>query len=420
MSKVLESFLVALGFETDDKGLKEADNGFRALTAQALKFGSIIAGVKFGQGIIQDFAESNDKLGKFQRLSGISVDTIDTLGYALKREGGSADTAYGVLEKMFELINTPNTERDGWLADLARSGIADPEVILNARTAEEAFGALAERFRELSKLQQMQAGRALGFDDATIRLLAKGREGLGAYIKEAHRYKTVTQEQVDVAARFLDSQTNLERIIKSVSDTFANDITRSVTSATNAFNDWYAINKKWIDSGIKDVSKAVADNMGLIAAAVGVIGASTALATLGKLLGFFGAGGAAAGLATAGTVLLRGGIVGASGYAGWSLGDFLNENIVNPGVRALTPGIRSEDQDLGGWLYDYIHGDKTAALAREMAVPYQAAANQVDQRRYVTINVNGGDPNEVRKIVREEVGGMTQETIYDFTGAVEN
>ena len=78
------------------------------------------------------------------------------------------------------------------------------------------------------------------------------------------------------------------------------------------------------------------------------------LATAGKAA----MGGLAKLVPLAGKAVLPAAAVAGAGYAGWRIGGWLNENVVDPAVRRLTG---DENQTLGGWIYDKLNpGDPMA------------------------------------------------------------
>ena len=70
--------------------------------------------------------------------------------------------------------------------------------------------------------------------------------------------------------------------------------------------------------------------------------------------GGIGAGGMSR-LAGAARFLGPAAAVASSGYAGWEVGTWLNNNVVNPGVQWATG---DKNASLGTWIYDKIHGDE--------------------------------------------------------------
>jgi hypothetical protein len=431
MSKVIESFLIALGFETDEKGIVQAENAFASLTAQALALGAAAAGMKIF-GMASDFADSVDKIGKFSQLTGISAETVDALGYALEREGGAADGAFSALEKMMELMNTPFTGNDGWMEELARAGI-NPNLVMEARSAEEALAALAGQMAGLSKTQQLQAGHALGLDDATIRLLAKGRGGLSAYIAEAKALGVITKEQTKIADAFKDSQTDLDRVMRDVSHTFSGPMAKSITEATEKFTEWYKVNRDWINLGINDTAEVLADNLGKVATALGLIAGASILGGLSKVAGALGAAKTASVLSGVRGLLMRGGALGASTLIGLEFYEQLKELDINPATAGFLLGGK-QGAAAGTALYDWMNSPESESDDSIGGARYPSSArggsrgrggnggggSTYNDNRLVEIKINGGDTNEVRRVIREEINEMAEQSMLDFSSAVAN
>lgn len=116
--------------------------------------------------------------------------------------------------------------------------------------------------------------------------------------------------------------------------------------------------------------------MGSVWRLVWALGAMTATAIPASIAGLKSLGGA---MATAGTkantligLLGKVGSVGAAAMAGWEIGSWLNDNVINPSVQKLTG---QKDQTLGGWFYDALHPEEAAAMQQQSILG--AGASQV-------------------------------------------
>lgn len=117
------------------------------------------------------------------------------------------------------------------------------------------------------------------------------------------------------------------------------------------------------------LTKGIVIAFGALSAVVAVGGVLTLATTGFKALGLaMAAGGAAGGLGG-----MLGGVAGGLGllakaagvfmaaYAGWQVGGWLNDNVINPGVEKLTG---QKGQTLGGWVYDITHPEQEAKGSR--------------------------------------------------------
>jgi hypothetical protein len=78
------------------------------------------------------------------------------------------------------------------------------------------------------------------------------------------------------------------------------------------------------------------------------------------------------------------GAVGGAAFAGWEIGSWLNENVVNPGMEKLTG---EKGQTLGGWVFDKMNPDESAG--RQSLIAPSARA-KVEGK--VDINITGLPP----------------------------
>ncbi|MEW6612709.1 MAG: hypothetical protein AB1409_08210 [Pseudomonadota bacterium] len=115
-----------------------------------------------------------------------------------------------------------------------------------------------------------------------------------------------------------------------------------------------------------------------------------------------------AGLAKTAALLGRAGAVGAAAFAGWEIGTWLNENVVNPGVQKLTG---DKDATLGTWLYDKLHPEEGKPAAR-MTAAQAAASQRQDIRNQVSIRIEG----DTKARVTEMRSGSDQTQIDVMSG----
>ena len=127
--KVLESFLIALGMKVDEKSFQKADAAFGGLTKSALQLGAVFAGKLAIDKVVGDFKQAGTELNNFNKLTGLSTQNVQSLGQALKAQGGSASDAFSAMKKIQDLMASPITGDTGWFGDVAKLGL-NPDVII--------------------------------------------------------------------------------------------------------------------------------------------------------------------------------------------------------------------------------------------------------------------------------------------------
>lgn len=285
--RVLESFLIALGIKVDEKSFQKADAAFGGLTKSALQFGAVLASKLAIDKVVGDFKDVGTQMENFHRLTGLSTQKVQSFGQALAAMGGNASDALGTFQKVQELMRSPITGKIEWAADAAKYGI-DPDVIIKAKSTEEALANIAGEMEKLPLLQKRLAGQAMGFSDGEINVLIKGRAELEKQLDVRNKLGIMTDKQVEDAARLTKANSDLNLVFTDMGNTIGGELTPALTEMAEEFVSFYRANKDLVDSGLKEFFGGVADNIELAAAAMALLGGASALKGLAALKSLLG------------------------------------------------------------------------------------------------------------------------------------
>lgn len=183
--------------------------GIGGLTA-ALTGGGFIAAVKSA-------ADAADRLDELSERTGVAVESLNGLDYAIKLSGGSTDE----LEKGLQSLNKKLSEvaaGDKSTAALFKS------LRINATSAEEALLQLADVFPQMSKQDQVRIGTELLGKSyaALVPLLAQGRAELQGMVEEGQRLNPITAQMAREAAQFNDNLDKMRRTFDGISTVIGN------------------------------------------------------------------------------------------------------------------------------------------------------------------------------------------------------
>lgn len=188
---------------------------------------------------VRGAADAADRLDEMSERTGVAVEMLNGLDYAIKMNGGSTDE----LEKGLQNLNKR-------LSEFAAGDKATTELFkvlgINAGTAEEALLQLADAFPQLSKQDQVRVGADLLGKSyaALVPLLAQGREGLQGMVEEGQRLNPITAEMAKQAAEFND---NLDRL-QTLSNAAAMRIGNALIPAINRLTEEFVEGMKYADS----------------------------------------------------------------------------------------------------------------------------------------------------------------------------
>src|SRR5690625_2713412 len=161
MAEVIDSLLVRLGLESDEKDFREASAMFDNVRRSALQFGAVIGAGLGVQNLTFGFARAKDELGKFADTYGTTAQFVDSLGYALDQSGGSARDAFGSIKRIRDLLD----DRDwGRISEAAFevSGFDPYGALAGVDDVTEAYERLADAISGLSDTDATKALEALG------------------------------------------------------------------------------------------------------------------------------------------------------------------------------------------------------------------------------------------------------------------
>lgn len=399
MAKTISNLLVGIGFDLDKKSTDKVSSGIDNVKSKALKLGSVVAGAFGIKALTSDFANAKDDLGKFSDVMGVSANNVNAFGAALRLEGGTLGGFISQLEGIEKFRAGFKVGDIGFLPSAEKAGI-NTKTILEAKDATEAYLSLADQFQQLTKQQRINAAQAMGLDDASIRLLSRGRKAVEDVINAEKERRTITEAMLKVSAEFNDETQKLGDGIGGIADKISERALPHLNNLLKGMNDWIVANNKVINSGIDIFFDSIGENLIGIAASLGLISAAGGLGIAGKAVskvgGKLGLGAVtkAGGLAAkTGGLASRAGGAGLALTAGLAIGDIISKNLSD-----------EVNQAIGG------------AIAQVLASLGISEAQQAIQPRPIVIHSNlTMDGKVISKKVETVVGEMADQAIQNLS-----
>lgn len=257
--KVIDSFLVALGFDLDEESQKKVNSAIDGTKTIALQMGAALATALTGGGFAaKKTAKSIDQLGNSAKLlTDVTGSELDLLGRAIELIGGSADEAAPTLENLEKIIaNLKVGEGTGLLEDLEKFGIPS-DFVTDAKTS---LGLLKEISRVMETLEPEKQARladAFGLSEGVNLLTRQGEGGYSALIAEARELAQLDQQLIDQSREMTKSFSSLGQVIGNL---FREFTAGSGPQITETINSWTKALK-----GFTDEARAVGEIFGEIA-----------------------------------------------------------------------------------------------------------------------------------------------------------
>lgn len=285
MASVLSSFLVGIGWDTQDfdKGTKNIERSLGGVKTTALQVGAALTGAFGAKALTVDFAKRTDTISQFSAAIGVAASDVQALGNAFAVAGGDADSANSVLQKLTDSRDALTVKGEaGFLTDAAYSGI-DPSLIKDAANSYEALMNIVGEFDALSAARQRTLAQTLGLGPAEIALFKTGRESVQSSIDTLRGIRPVMEEATENSRKLRGEWSLLGVQIGALADQISVPLVGALGNATEGMNKFVEANRPFIDKTIGKGVEFASDNFAALAIAIGGLTAGSTLATLGAL-----------------------------------------------------------------------------------------------------------------------------------------
>lgn len=165
---VIREFLVKLGFQQDERGLRRFTGGIDDATRAVTRLVATIAGASLTVAAgVSAFASNLEGLYFASQRIGASANSLRAAEYAARDLGASAAEMRGSLESVARFLRE-NPGGEGYLQSL---GIQTRDANGNLKDTTELLAQLGQRFTSMPWYQSKQYANLLGIDDNTLRAI---------------------------------------------------------------------------------------------------------------------------------------------------------------------------------------------------------------------------------------------------------
>ena len=237
---VVELVLNSSAFAAQSKGVEKALNGIKT-AAQAT--GLVVAAMFVKSGISQ-FVSQAQELGNLSRAVRENAEDLQAWGEAVKREGGTAEGFNSTVKRLSDdLMSIPLTGGNSpLLGGLTRLGVQFRNLDGSMRKPLAVLKDLSARFQGMSAAQSLAIGKKLGLDEATIRLLQKGRKGLDELLVKYKELGVMSNQDIKTGERLKKMFQDYQQVITALGLRFI----RFFLPAAEKVSQWLTTAAKWI------------------------------------------------------------------------------------------------------------------------------------------------------------------------------
>ena len=467
---VIDSLVAKLSFDFDDKALEKFNKGM----ADASKAIAVVAtgAVAAGTAIFaftSKIAEQNDELGKTAQIIGITSQALTELDFVAQLGGSSIESMNSSLENLAKISSEAARGIGSGVEAFGLLNVSTTDALGNIKNADDLLLDVADAVSQLdSQSQKLELLNKLGISSDLLLTLDQGSAAIRTQRKEVEALGFVLdKEATEAAASFNDEMLRVGTVVKGVASAVGTKLMKQITPMIKMFLDWFKANKEIIKQNLNvffekltkvisalfnigvrvvNVVNTIVQAFGGWANAIGIVSAALLALNIRILLipGLILAAGAAIFLLIEDLVAFANGadsqigalaekfpIIGKAAEAlidifktvreGWGL-------IFSDGETALE-GLKLLFIDLGATIFNFLVSPINKAIELLDKIPgvdigqiTQAqttgalasftggGASTTNNSKQVTVNVTGGNPEEVKQAVAEALSSEFKTT----------
>ncbi|MWK54686.1 hypothetical protein GO594_01730 [Pseudomonas otitidis] len=352
---VIREFLVKLGFQQDERGLRRFTGGIDDATRAVTRLVATIAGASLTVAAgVSAFASNLEGLYFASQRIGASANSLRAADYAARDLGASAGEVRGSLENLSRWMRTtPGSE--GFLQNL---GVQTRDANGNLKDTADILANVGQALAKKPYATAYQYASLLGIDENTLRAIQNPEFAQKLAANRADFSKTGLDKATQDAHAFMEQLRSIGKEFETFSIQVQAALMEKLGPDMQRFAEWFRENGPRIAKRIAEIAGELVDlgeDAGpylrkMVDFFVELDRATDGWST--KLLVAVAALKSVGGLGAAGS-LGKGGAVVAAGAGGYWIGDQLRELIDEK--LSESAGRKTT---LGTWLYDQLHPDE--------------------------------------------------------------
>lgn len=252
MATVIESLLIGLGFQVDDKSLKSFEENVKESVKSVGVLALAVSGAAAAiGGFVATVASGMDDLGDWADAEQFSAQKLIELGYAAQLSGSSMEAVKSSVEGLNKVLGEASL-------GVGRGAMTFKKLHMNAREADGSVKSVdaileevADKMQGLSRQESIALAEKLGIDRSLVPMLMKGREEIKKLREESQAFGATTDEQIATAGDFQDSMDRTHFMLSSMVKTIAVELMPAVKDVIDGFRKWVMANRELIKANIK-------------------------------------------------------------------------------------------------------------------------------------------------------------------------
>lgn len=254
-AETIKSFLVSLGFNVDEAGMRKFDATLVGVTTKAIKMGVAVEAAALSVvAFTTKIASSLDTLYWASQRTGATVAGIQAIGYAASQAGSSAEAARGSLESLARFMrSSPGAE-----GFLQRLGVQTRGASGQMRSMESIFTGVGQRLSNMPYYRANQYAQMLGIDENTLMAMRRGLEKFSAqYAATAKAIGFNADTAAQSSNRFMTSMREFGMMAGMARDKIGTSLTDGLAGSIDRLRKQILDNFPKIEQGITAAIKGI-------------------------------------------------------------------------------------------------------------------------------------------------------------------
>ena len=263
---VVNEVVTRFSFQGDLRPQREFNTG---LDSSIKLLAGVAAGITAASGAMFAWANSIfntiDPMVQLSRETGVSLESIQELGYAASVNGSSLDAVSASVREMTKRIGEFEQLGTGPAKEVVENlGISFRDANGEIKAADQVMLELTDTMAGMSESERMNVLDKLGIDPSMIQLLSSTSEEVEGLRARAQRLGVVTQEQGGAVDSYNDSLTTLRFGMQGIQNMVAVGFAPMMGDLVDRFVNLLEANQDLIMNGLNWLGEVVASTMGML------------------------------------------------------------------------------------------------------------------------------------------------------------
>lgn len=265
---IVNELVTKFSFTGDLAPQREFNENLKLSLGLLAGFGAAIVGAAGGIfAFVASTTQAADAALDLSEETGVSVESIQELGFAAALSGSSAEAMTSSLAGLSKVAGDAARGLGRGRKAFEDLGISVKDASGNVKTADVIFSELRESFARLGtdKNTQKSIIASLGLDPSTLQLLNATGEEVDSLIEKSRALGIVTGAQAEAAAAFQDSLDTAKFAVSALSQQVAINLAPSMQGITDGFTEFLIANKDLIKNGLQYLGEVITATAGFVA-----------------------------------------------------------------------------------------------------------------------------------------------------------